>query len=199
MLTHGKLLPTEEVIKYMEAYYDRIVVKVDEYKSGRECSKCGGKGHLGVKCPYCKGTGFHNGKEDNGPCPDCTVGTGPLAKTLGRVPCELCSGQGTSSIIVPEDAEKLPTTGVITSVGWLCNFLKTPEGFVRRPPEHCLAVGDRVIFTNFSGNAYELGAAKNKVPIRILKEAEVLGILRKELKVEPEQFKELAEVGINED
>lgn len=197
MTTHNEL---DAAVRSMEAYNDRIVVLVDSYKSGRECSKCGGKGHLGVKCPYCLGTGTFKGKGEDS-CPDCTIGSGPLSKTLGHVACDLCSGQGTSSIIVPEDAEKRPTTGVITSVGWLCHQIKTPEGYIPRPVASCLAVGDRVIFTNFSGNEYELGSAKKKFVVRILKEAEVLGILRSEPEVTPQaqEFSDLAAVGLSQE
>lgn len=188
----------EEAVRSMEAYYDRIVVVQDEYKSGRECTKCGGKGHLGVKCKYCRGTGRWKGADTSELCPDCTVGSGPLAKALGHDKCDLCDGQGTSSIVVPEDSEKRPTTGVITSVGYMCQFIKTPEGFLPRPSEACLRVGDRVIFTNFSGNQYELGAAKSKRMVRILKEAEVLGILKSEPVATPQaaEFNELAAVGM---
>jgi co-chaperonin GroES (HSP10)/phage FluMu protein Com len=197
MFTQNEL---NDAVKGMEAYYDRIVVLQDEYKSGRECVKCKGKGHLDVKCPQCKGTKQFKGKYD-GECPDCTIGSGPLSKTLGHVPCDLCAGQGTSSIIVPEDAEKRPTTGVITSVGHMCRFMKTPEGLIPRPSEQCLAVGDRVIFTNFSGNVYELGSHKNKSVVRILKEAEVLGILRNTPEVTPkaQEFSELSAAGMNRD
>lgn len=197
MATHNEL---DAAVRSMEAYGDRIVVLQDEYKSGRECVKCEGKGHLNVICPYCKGTKQFKGKGD-GECPDCTIGSGPLSKTLGHVPCDLCSGQGTSSIIVPEDSEKRPTTGVITSVGWLCDFMKTPEGFVPKPPNERMKTGDRVIFTNFSGNVYELGSAKKKFVVRILKEAEVLGILREAPEVTPkaQEFSDLAAVGLSQE
>jgi hypothetical protein len=58
----------------------------------------------------------------------------------------------------------------------------------------------RIIFTNFSGNKYELGSGKNKSMIRILKEAEVLGILHSAPEVTPEaqEFKELSSVGVSQ-
>lgn len=198
----GKLLSGIDATKYMEAYYDRVVVIQDEYKSGRECTKCSGKGHLGVKCKYCKGTGFFKGNFDLGECPDCRVGSGPLSKSLGHVLCDLCSGQGTSSIIVPEDAEKLPTTGVITSVGWLCHFLKTETGYAPRHPDHIPKVGQRVAFTNFSGNMYELGSGHEKVTVRVLKEAEILVTLKaqpSQIKIVAEEFKDLTAAGISQD
>jgi len=195
MITHGNLI---NEVKSMEAYADRIVVLLDEYKSGRECSKCLGKGHLGVICHYCAGIKTFKGRTDESPCPDCSVGTGPLQKSLGFVLCDLCHGQGTSSIIVPEDSEKRPTTGVITSVGALCNLIRIEGQWVRRPSEACLAVGDRIVFTLYSGNEFELGSNKNKSVIRILKESEVLGRLSKAQSITPQvnEYKELTEVGI---
>jgi co-chaperonin GroES (HSP10) len=195
MITHGTL---NDAVREMEAYSDRIVVIIDEYKSGRECLRCEGKGHSGMICPHCKGKKTFKGRIDEAECPDCSVGSGPLRKTLGFVPCDLCSGQGTSSIIVPEDAEKRPTTGVITSVGALCGMIRVSGEWVRIPEEAMLHVGDRVVFTLYSGNEFELGAAKNKSVIRILKESEVLGRLSKTPRISPttREFGDLAEVGM---
>jgi co-chaperonin GroES (HSP10) len=198
VITHAEL---NEAVKELEAYSDRVVVIVDEYKSGRECTKCEGKGHLEVICPHCHGKMTFKGRKDEDYCPDCSIGTGPLRKSLGHVPCDLCAGQGTSSIVVPEDAEKRPTTGIITSVGALCDYFRVGGEWVLKPPAARLAVGDHVFFTLYSGNEYKLGS-KSEVVVRILKEAEILGKLKltnkKQLKLEPERFSELAEVGMQD-
>lgn len=187
-----------EAINELEAWEDRVVVLVDEYKSGRECVKCNGKGHLDVKCPHCGGNGYFKGRREDGPCPDCTIGEGPLSKSLGRVPCDLCFGQGTSSIIVPEDAEKRPTKGVITSVGPLCRYFRGSGALLPKPPDCILKIGDHVFFTLYSGNEFLLGPSNKQICIRILREAEILGKLRSNVKIEPETFQELADVGMRD-
>jgi co-chaperonin GroES (HSP10) len=196
VITHDQL---NQAVKELDAYADRIVVIVDEYKSGRECTKCKGKGHLGEACPHCKGSGYFKADEEQGPCPDCTVGEGPLSKTLTFVPCDLCAGRGTSSIVVPDDAQKRPTTGVITSVGPLCAYSAIGGQFVPKPLHVRLKVGDRVFFTLYSGNEYQLGPSGNQITIRILKEAEVLGKIKSQaaVQLQPETFKELTEVGMS--
>jgi co-chaperonin GroES (HSP10) len=112
----------------------------------------------------------------------------------------LCGGTGTSSIVVPDDAQKRPTTGVITSVGPLCAYSPIGGQFVPKPLHVRLKAGDRVFFTLYSGNEYQLGPSGNQVTIRILKEAEVLGKIKgkSEIQLAPETFQELAEVGMKD-
>jgi co-chaperonin GroES (HSP10) len=189
----------KEVMDEMVAYGDRVLVLEDEYSSGRECTKCQGKGHLGEICKWCQGTGYYKANPESGnKCPDCLIGSGPLTKSLGFVPCDLCKGQGTSSIIIPEEAEKRPTTGVICSVGAMVGWFRVGGEWTHIPESESVRVGDRILYTNFSGNQYEIKVGGNKYSVRILKELEILCKVLKTPKGTPEarEFTELAEVGI---
>lgn len=184
----------------IEPFQDRVLVLMDGYRSGRECLKCEGKMHLGVKCEYCKGTKFHNAKEENGSCRDCEVGTSDLRRSLGFEPCDLCKGTGTSSIIIPEDSQTRPTTGKIVGIGALCGKIRIDGQWIDLPEDAKVKKGDRVIFTNFSGNEYELPDGKgNKVKFRLLKEVELMGRLHgvEKKTLENTAFAELEGVGIN--
>lgn len=83
--------------------------------------------------------------------------------------CKNCAGSGTAScpdcggkgglIVVPEDAQRRPTTGVIVSAG---------------PKVEHLRVGQSVMYSNFAGHAVSLNDGERKVELRILHETEVL-------------------------
>lgn len=182
----------------MDATQDRVIVLEDPYKSGRECAACEGKGHQGIKCEECKGNGYYRGKQSSdAECTTCTVGEGPLKRTLKYMPCLICKGSGSSSIIIPDDAKTRPTTGVVQSLGPLCGYVRVGGEWVEIVKDAKLKVGDRVLYTNYTGNIFELGAKKDII-IRILKESEVLARLQGIVKSTPEQgeHKELAEVGL---
>src|SRR5579859_5548778 len=52
----------------------RVLVKVDEYQSSRDCTVCHGTGHTGNPCPECHGNGRYRGKktsEEN--CTTCYI------------------------------------------------------------------------------------------------------------------------------
>src|SRR3974390_1075745 len=87
----------------LRAIGHRILVLEDEFKSGYECTECGGSGHTDIKCPHCKGTTFWKGNQDRGACPDCEVGTSDGRKSLGYVVCPKCLGKS-GVIIIPDDA-----------------------------------------------------------------------------------------------
>jgi co-chaperonin GroES (HSP10) len=184
----------------MEASMDYIIVLEDEYKSGRDCSACDGKGHLNIECSECHGRGTYRGKPfdiEPGYCTTCTVGQGPLRKTLKFMPCHICNGTGTSSIVIPDDAQVRPTTGVVQSLGPLCGYIRTGGEWVKIPTECQLKNGDRVLYHQHTGKIFELGA-QGKVKIRYIKEGEILGRLHGVVKRTPTQgeFGELKEVGI---
>ena len=134
---------------------DRVIVLEDPYKSGYECDECDGVGHHGVTCPFCKGTKFQKGDKEKGYCPDCNVGTLGVAKSLGYVPCEKCRGNA-GYLIVPDDAKRRPPTGVIKARGKDCNLFD---------------VGDRVMYTNYTGTDFELRGGHK---VRIIKETDVM-------------------------
>jgi co-chaperonin GroES (HSP10) len=182
MITYAVI--NEEIA--IESLFDRVVIVEDKFRSGYECITCNGLKHTGVQCKYCKGTTFHKGKPENGACPDCSTGGGPLARSLGYEICPSCKGTGSSSIVMPEEKEDTrPTIGTIQSIG---SLVKTVQ------------VGDRVGYTNFSGHIFDIGR-KDKIKIRILKESEILfrlhGVAKnKSQDIENAEFKELKEVGI---
>ena len=119
----------------------RVFVQEDPHKDKFECIECGGKGHVGVICKWCKGTKFEKGIEDNGYCRDCTVGEGMSAvgRTLGFEPCPTCHGRG-GTVIIPDENKKNTTTGTILAIS---------ERDILE-----VKVGDKVMFTNYSGSPF---------------------------------------------
>jgi co-chaperonin GroES (HSP10) len=139
----------------LRANGSRLVVLEDEFKSGYECKDCDGKGHTDIKCKQCKGTAYHKGKEENGSCPDCEVGTSDGRKSFGYELCATCKGQQ-ARLIIPDSAKRRPLTGRVISAGRKCTEFK---------------VGDRVMFTNYTGTDFEI---KGGVKIRIMLEDDVM-------------------------
>jgi len=188
----------EELV--MDATQDRVIILEDEYKSGRDCTKCLGKGHTYEACSECGGRGTYRGQpesRDPGPCTSCSVGEGPLKRTLKYKPCDVCNGTGTSSIVIPDDAKTRPTTGIVKAIGPLCGYNRIGGEWVKLPDEACLKIGDRVLYHAHCGNIFEMGS-KNEIKIRYVKESEILGRLHGVVKKSPAQgeFNELTEVGI---
>jgi co-chaperonin GroES (HSP10) len=139
----------------LRANGSRLIVLEDEFRSGYECKDCSGTGHTNIKCKHCKGTKFHKGKEENGSCPDCEVGTSDGRKSFGYELCETCKGQQ-ALVIIPDTAKRRPLTGRVVSAGRACTEF---------------SVGDRVMFTNYTGTDFEL---KGGVKIRIIMEQDIL-------------------------
>jgi len=71
----------------MQAIENKIIVKVDQYKSGYECKTCKGSGRV-----------------------KSTVNEEILRS------CDDCNGKG-ETLIIPDSAKSLPSTGVIMSMG----------------------------------------------------------------------------------
>lgn len=203
MKDNNKQLNTFAVIGgdlVFEATLDRVIILQDEEKTGMECTKCGGSGHTDEVCPHCKGTTFFKGKDDgNGACPDCEVGTSDARRSLGYVLCSVCKGNGTSSIIIPDESKSRPTTGKIVSLGPLANHFLSNSQWIELPENAKFKVGDKVMFTNYSGTVFELGK-KQEIKIRYLRSSEVLAKLHGIVRQTPSagEFKELAEVGIQD-
>lgn len=144
----------------------RVFIKEDPYKSQYECTECNGTGHTSVVCKYCKGTKWDNGIEEKGYCRDCTVGegtTGKLSgKTLGFELCTKCRGAG-GIIDVPDESKRNTTTGDILAVS---------REFINE-----VKVGDKVMFTNYTGSPFKfLG-----IDFRVCQEKDLL-LLVKQLK-----------------
>ena len=90
------------------------------------------------------------------PCSKC------LAKTSrgdtyisGFEQCQICKGLG-ASMIVPEDAMRRPTSGVVKSLGPLCKFLQA---------------GDRVVYSNMMGHAINY---RHNIVFRTMREDEIM-------------------------
>lgn len=138
----------------------KVVIKEDEFKSRFDCTTCGGVGCTPEVCPQCLGTKYHKGKEENGYCPDCTVGAGtPLQKSYGKILCETCKGQG-GTIIFADDSKKNSTMGNIIAISRR-NILE-------------VKVGDKVLFTNYTGSPFTF----LDVALRVCQERDLLGILK---------------------
>jgi hypothetical protein len=129
----------------LEATHDKIIVKLDPFRSGYECKTCGGSG-IERACDCGDGKNRLGGT--------CKLCGGEPTKYAGQT-CRVCKGVG-SSIILPESAKALPTSGRIVSTG--------PECKVRR-------VGERVLFGAHTGYALPF---KGNVILRCMREYEPL-------------------------
>lgn len=136
----------------LEALGSNIIVVEDKFRTGYECKTCNGEGVTTDACPLCHGSGEErqrgtNGDESLVPCRICN--------RSGKAKCKDCNGRG-GLLVVTEESERRPSSGVIASVG--------PE-VVR------LKRGDHILYTQFCGNAVEF---KNKKVLRWMKEHEVI-------------------------
>jgi hypothetical protein len=131
----------------IRADYDKIVILLDKFKTGFECKDCEGLGVL-EHCPKCGGKGQTRFGEV---CPSCYGDATKFANTT----CALCRGIGTS-IVIPESAKAIPTSGIVVSVGPNCKFRQ---------------IGDRVLFGAHTGYMLPF---KGNVKLRIMREHEPL-------------------------
>jgi co-chaperonin GroES (HSP10) len=132
----------------IEAVGERIWVLRDHFKSGYECPTCKGSRYVGA-CELCLGKGEVKKEE-------CRICHGS-----GKRECPDCQGKGVKSggLVIPDESQKPPETGVILSVG--------PEatGFKE---------GDHVVYSSYAGTELNFkGAGK----IRVLVPKEVLGLI----------------------
>lgn len=126
---------------------DRVIVREDEFRSGYECGTCGGHGR--VACANCGGTGKSK-VNAHAKCSACHGETNEI--------CPECNGKG-GVLVVPEQSQRRPSSGMIVSVGEDCVTLKE---------------GENVLYSNFAGYAIDLDRAGIKTVLRILHEKEVL-------------------------
>lgn len=131
----------------LEAIEDKILVLIDKFKSGYECRDCDETG-IFIACPCTKlGT---PGTNANGRT--CHY-TEACAKQQVGNRCRTCNGTG-STLVMPENARAIPTSGVIVSKGPNCKVRE---------------VGERVLFGAHTGYYLPFkGAAK----IRVMREDE---------------------------
>lgn len=154
----------------LEALETRLIIHEDKYKTGYECKECSGDGYLvNHECPMCVGRdkikGYEDIKPDTNegvPCRLCNTGRGmwDINSGHGFRTCDACEGKG-AWIVVPQQSERRPTSGVIHSVG---------PGVVN--PK--LRPGVRVLYTIFAGTAIDF---KGRGVCRIMHENEIMGII----------------------
>lgn len=105
----------------LEAIDDKIIVKMDSYRSGYECKTCHGKGF--IKSTY---------------------------KTDPDKPCEDCHGKG-ALLAIPERAKSLPTSGIVISIGENTRAMMARRGEILLHSPAKIDVGARVIFGPHTG------------------------------------------------
>jgi co-chaperonin GroES (HSP10) len=145
---HNKVLVVGGKIA-LQATEDKIIILLDKFKSGYECAMCGGTGD-GRRCIDCtdgiNARGF-----------TCKICEGNPDRWIGKR-CPQCKGKG-STIIIPDSAKALPTSGTIVSVGPSCTKRK---------------VGERVVFGAHVGFFLPF---KGNVRLRMMREYEPLCLL----------------------
>jgi co-chaperonin GroES (HSP10) len=149
---------------------DKILVSVDIYKSGYECKDCKGTGRIMSQCvcestdrPGYKydsmGVAIEPTRRDQTKCPVCK---GDYLNLRINAVCSLCKGTG-ASLVIPDSAKSLPTTGVIVSVG---SLVTNPE----------LKNNTRVLFGAYTGVMIPTKAPG--VVFKVLRDIEVLCIIK---------------------
>lgn len=171
----------------LEAYGDRVYVIEDAFRSGYECSQCGGSGTL--PCSECKGKGAEpcdnckgSGESSLVPGAKCTQCKGDKVQvckacngTRTEV-CPGCDGKG-GLLVVPEASARRPTTGIVVSLGWKVNnrFARLWAWIVGKRP---LVRGVSVMYTSFVGHVYELETPNGEqIVIRVIQEPDILSLV----------------------
>lgn len=131
----------------LEAIEDRILILIDKFRSGYECKDCAETGiYISCECERAS----HPGKNRLGGI--CKYCDGNYQERKGRT-CPSCKGTG-STVIMPENARAIPTSGVIVSIGPKCTTR---------------SIGERVLFGAHTG--YYL-PFKGNAKIRVMREDE---------------------------
>lgn len=121
---HENILELLEIGMALEGLSNKVVVLLDEYRSGFECKLCRGKGKVNrsSRC-VCDpvdpdpesalkpGTRDRRGNK----CESCDGDY--LSKRIDDiVTCPECNGKG-GMLLIPDSAKSLPTTGIVVSCG----------------------------------------------------------------------------------
>lgn len=133
----------------LEAVEDKILILIDKFKSGYECKDCNETGiYVGCDCTRNREFGVNtNGKS-------CSFKEACSKQTISSS-CKTCNGTG-QTLVMPENARAIPTSGVIVSIGPLVDKRK---------------IGERVLFGAHTGYYLPFkGAAK----IRCMRQDEPL-------------------------
>jgi co-chaperonin GroES (HSP10) len=131
----------------------RLIVKQDTQESEYACQACKGKGHTEEVCSVCDGQG----------CQECTVlGFEREAKhPCGKTPCRACKGTGwRGGIVIPEQSQSRPVTGIVVSVGPSCLVVK---------------LGDRVLHSRYAGHQITTPEGDG---FTMMRESEILSLIK---------------------
>lgn len=134
----------------LEAIEDKIILLLDPFKSGYECKDCDGTGTY--KACECLRAGRELGVNVNGR--SCSFRDACSRQVVGST-CNTCKGHG-STLVLPEKAKSMPTTGVIVSIGPHCKIRK---------------IGERMLFGAHTGYALPF---KGNARLRCMREDEPL-------------------------
>jgi hypothetical protein len=107
----------------LEAIEDKILILIDKFKSGYECKDCNETGvYVNCECER-RGTPgrYISGNIDR----ECRICNGNYESRRGTT-CPSCKGTG-QTIIMPDNAKAIPTSGVIVSAGPRCKTRKIAE------------------------------------------------------------------------
>lgn len=139
----------------LEAVENKILILIDKFKSGYECKDCNETGlYISCECERAGTPGRYILGNINRECRYCN---GAYAERKGKT-CPSCKGTG-STLIMPENARGIPTSGVIVSTGPKCTSRK---------------ISERVLFGAHTGYFLPFkGAAK----IRCMREDEILCLI----------------------
>lgn len=128
----------------LEAIEDKILILIDKFKSGYECKDCNETGiYRSCECERNKTPGRKIYGNFDKLCPYCEGNQFIRDERRGKS-CSTCKGTG-STVIMPENARAIPTSGVIVSLGPLCK--------TRRIGERVLFGAHTGYFLPFKGNA----------------------------------------------
>lgn len=107
----------------LEAIENKILILIDKFRSGYECKDCNETG-IFVSCE-CERNGTPGRIVTRLADKECPYCNGNYATKKGN-PCVACKGTG-STLVMPENARAIPTSGIIVSVGPLCTTRKIAE------------------------------------------------------------------------
>jgi co-chaperonin GroES (HSP10) len=131
----------------LQAVEDKIIILVDEYKSGFECKTCHGKGRIAS-----------------------TVVEGADKE------CSECRGRG-QILHIPQNAQSMPSTGVIVSMGPATQYMIAKRTGVEKSllnELYPLQIGSRVIFGVHVGTKIPI---KGNIKLTIMREKEPLALI----------------------
>jgi co-chaperonin GroES (HSP10) len=134
----------------LEAVEDKILILIDKFKSGYECKDCNGTGKY-IACD-CLRAGREFGVTSTNKT--CRLKDICVKQVVGE-DCKTCKGKG-DTLVLPENARAIPTSGIIVSKGPLVTKRE---------------IGERVLFGAHTG--YYL-PFKGNAKIRCMREDEVL-------------------------